>query len=217
MSAQEKPNRYALDVSRFADTTSYELAVLVHRVTEAERTIEKKRFEGKHGPFQPPKGALAAARNRPDEWSASKDWGEFAKTFSVLEACRVELGVSLGEVARRIALELRPANAEVIFWIGKWSQSVEQKSDIELQLQQHTSEIEQAKEKERQARRRGGLAKNEDMVKAKEFVLAEWTRNKDAYGGNRSAFGRVYVVRILKELDLVVKHRTISVNWLGKL
>lgn len=216
MSAKKRPNPNALDVSRFVGTPSYELSVVAHRETEAQRTIEALAFRAQHGDIPPPQNALSLIVE-PYDRSAYKPWGEYAKSFDVLERCREVLGGSLGDVAKRIALELRPENAEALFWMATWLQALDHADDIKAQMHDQIQSIEKAKEKARQDRRSGGLAKHKEMAKAEAFVLAEWALHKDAYDGNRTDFARHYVGRIWNELGIPVKHRTIAVNWLGGL
>lgn len=213
MIAKKKPNPYALDVTQFVDSPSYELAVVVHRVTEALRALEALAFREKHGPWQPSTNALMAAVGTYD-WSASKPWGEYAESFDVLERCRAELGVPLGEVAKRIALELRPENWEVIYWKGTWLQALDQAANVKWQMHLQTQAIERAKKKQRQDAIDAANAKHKDHTEAKEFVLSQWQLYRDSYKGNRTKFAKRYVEVIKEELGLEVAHRTISAEWL---
>jgi hypothetical protein len=216
MSAKNKPNPYALDVTQFVDSPSYELAVVVHRETEAKRALEALTSREWHGPLQPPRNALMAGFQTYD-FSAIKPWGEYAKTFDVLVRCREELGGSLGDVAKRIALELGPENSEALFWMATWLQALDHADNIKAQMQEQTQAIEKAKEKARQDRRSGGLAKNKQKANAKAFVRAEWALHQDAYARNKRAFARDYVGRIRHELGVEVTHDFVSVKCLGGL
>ncbi len=213
MSAKRKPNPYALDVTRFIDSPSYELALLVHQETEAQRAIDALAFRAQHGNIPPPSNALMLGVGLYD-LSAFKPWGEYAKSFDVLERCGTALGLPLGDVAKRISVELQPDNWEVIFWMGTWLQALDQATNIKAQMREQTQAIEREKEKRRQDRRSGGLAKNKEKAKAKEFVRAEWALHQHAYDRNKRAFARHYVGRILHELGVEVTHDFVSVKCL---
>ena len=216
MIAKKKPNPYALDVTRFVDSPSHALAVLVHRETEALRTSEAQAFKAKHGDIRPSTNAFLWPPELFDS-SKTRDWGDYAKSFDVLERCCAELGVPLGGVAKRIALELRPENWEVMFWMGTWLNALDHAADIKAQLYEQTQAIEQAKKKQSQVAINRANQKHKHHAKAKAFVLEEWTLHKNAYEGNRTAFATAYVRRIWHEMGIKVALKTVSVNWLGTL
>ncbi len=60
MSAKKKANPNALDVALFEGSPAYELALVVHRETEAQRTIEEMAFRAHYGSRSQPKNALRA-------------------------------------------------------------------------------------------------------------------------------------------------------------
>lgn len=216
MSARKKSNPNALTIANFEGSPAYELAVVVHRETEAQRAIDAQAFRAQHGDRpQPTNPLMALVTTEPHDLSAYKPWDDYAESFDVLERCRHALGGSLGDVAKRIALELQPKNVKAMFWMATWLQALDHADNLKAQMREQTQAFNQAKEKERQDRRSGGLAKHEEMARAKAFVLAEWGLHKAAYEGNRSEFARHYVGRLVYELGIRVKHKTIAVNWLG--
>ena len=217
MSAKWKPNPNVLDVTRFADSPSYELAVAVHRETEAQRAMEAQAFKAQHGDIPPPTNALLALLGKSPDSSSYKPWGEYAMSFDVLRRCGESLGITEGKVAKRIALELLPDNGEAMFWMASWLLALDEALDLEERMEELSGEIEQAKEKQRQIRREGGIAKHEEKARAKAFVLKEWALHKDAYEGNRTAFATDYISRIRHEMNIKVSIKTVSVNWLGGL
>jgi hypothetical protein len=211
------PSLYALDVSRFADSPAYELAVVVHRETEAQRAIEARTFKAEHGDVPWPRTILQALTG-PYDRSAEKPWSEYANDFHVLERCRVALGVStLGVIAERIRVELHPENWEVFFWMAAWLQEVDVTGNLQARMHKLTQAIEREREKQRRDRADGGFAKHQKTAKAKAFVLREWALHKDAYAGNRTAFATDYARRIKNEMVIDVAVKTIAVNWLGRL
>jgi hypothetical protein len=61
----------------------------------------------------------------------------------------------------------------------------------------------------------GGRAKYKEHTKAKEFVQKEWEAHRDEYEGNKSAFARDYVRRVLNELNVKVTEKTLREVWLS--
>lgn len=61
----------------------------------------------------------------------------------------------------------------------------------------------------------GGRAKYKEHSKAKEFVQSEWAAHQDEYEGNKSAFARDYVRRVLNELNVRVTEKTLREVWLS--
>jgi hypothetical protein len=61
----------------------------------------------------------------------------------------------------------------------------------------------------------GGRAKYKDHSKAREFVQNEWEAHRDEYEGNKSAFARDYVRRVLNELNVKVTEKTLREVWLS--
>lgn len=59
-----------------------------------------------------------------------------------------------------------------------------------------------------------GEAKHRKTNKAKAFVRAEWHKHRDAYEGNKSAFTRDYVKRVLNEFDALVTEKQMREVWL---
>jgi hypothetical protein len=215
MSPKEKLSRYALDVSRFAGTSSHELALVVHLETETQRAIEAQEFEAnkKTGNLPAPTNALMSMVE-PYDWSTSKPWDEYAKNIDVLERCDASLGVPAGEVAKRIVSELHPKNWEVIFWIGAWLQVVDEKADAEVQRQQMLRKLEQAKMDRSKAATDAANAKHCKMAKVQAYAIEEWALNKAKYKGNRTQFAKCYVEVIQEEFGIEVAQKTIHATWL---
>ena len=187
MSAKRKPNPNVLDVTRFADSPSYELAVVVHRETEAQRAIEAQAFIAQHGDIPPATNALQALLNKPPDGSVYKPWGEYAMSFDVLRRCSEALGITEGKVAKRIALEFLPDNAEPMFWMAEWLLVLDEALDLEERMEELSGEIKQAKEKRRQAAIAAAKEKHEDHSKAKDYVLSGWQLYSASYKGNRTS------------------------------
>ena len=148
MISNRKANPYVLDkteldVSRFVGSPSYELAVVVHRETEARRTLDALEFREKHGEAAQEANVFPGLLGH-DPYDASKfcHWGEYATSLDVLMRCRETLGEPIGDVVKRIAVELRPDNAETIFWMGAWLETLNEKSDVEVQLKKKKDEFE---------------------------------------------------------------------------
>jgi hypothetical protein len=214
MIEKKKPSRYVLDYTKFAETPAYELAVVVHRETEAQRATEARAFKAQHGDIPPPTNALLMGLLGPYNSSAPTPWSEYTKSFDVLERCRAELGVPLGDVAKRIALELRPENWEVIFWMGTWLQALDQKSNIEFQFQEHKNEIERAKRERSESAVNAAHASHAKDAEAKAYVLQEWALHKQRFKGNRTSFAKTYVEVILSKFNHEVAMKTIHAIWL---
>jgi hypothetical protein len=51
--------------------------------------------------------------------------------------------------------------------------------------------------------------------KAREFVVAEWLKHREAYGGNKSEFARHYAARVWNELQVRVTEKQIREVWLA--
>lgn len=210
---KKRSNPSALDIAHFFGTPSYELAVVVHRETEAQRTIEALEFRAKHGDQPQPTNALMAlASTEPYDLSGYRPWGEYAKSFDVLERCREELGGSPGDVAKRIALELQPENSEVIFWMANWLLALDEAFDSKAEMQELTATLEKSR---RENSVKGAESMHERQYgKAKRFVQAEWKTLKPAFEGNKSAFARQYVPKVSSQFDLIITHKTIATSWL---
>ena len=204
-----------LDVTKFVGSPSYELAVVVHRETEALRKLDALEFQAKHGsvglPAIAPPGLLSGG---PYDSSQFEHWGEYANNFALLMRCGEALGAPIGEVAKRIALELLPENAEIFFWMGSWLQALDQKLDIEFQFREQTGQIEEAKRKRSKAASDAAIKKNEEHAKAEAYVLAEWALRKAKFKGNRTKFAEAYVEVIRHELRIEVAMKTIHAVWL---
>ena len=214
MSAKRKPNPNVLDVTRFADSPSYELAVVVHRETEAQRAIEAQAFKAQHGEIPLPTNALLALVAKSPDGSVYEPWGEYAMSIDVLRRCGEALGITMGEVAKRIALELLPDNAEPMFWMASWMLVLDKALGLEERMEELSGEIEQAKEKRRQAAIDAAKTKHEHHSEAKDYVLSGWQLYKASYKGNRTKFAKRYVELIEEEFGLEVAQRTISGDWL---
>jgi hypothetical protein len=69
--------------------------------------------------------------------------------------------------------------------------------------------------------RLSAMARHEKTNKAKEFVVAEWQKHREQYGGNKSAFARDYSARVRNEFvnakgePLDIKEKTIRELWLS--
>lgn len=63
--------------------------------------------------------------------------------------------------------------------------------------------------------KQGGIAKNRNHNRARQFVAAEWLTHQAAYGNNKSAFARDYSRRVKNELDVSVTEKTIREVWLA--
>jgi hypothetical protein len=205
----------ALDVAQFHATHSHDLAVVVHRETEAARAADVAKLEAEHGEFMPNQNLLMAL-TRPASWCASTNWSEYL-TDETLRRCAAVLKISTGALLKRIVSELHPANWEVLFWRGAWHRQVEESSlevvDLEMRLEEQAEKFEAQKRANAKA---GGHASHEkEYGSAKAFVLAEWTKHKDSYGGNKTAFARHYVLKVKAECDRVVTQRTIANSWLA--
>lgn len=61
----------------------------------------------------------------------------------------------------------------------------------------------------------GGRAKYKEHSKAKEFVQREWETHQGEYEGNKSAFARDYVRRVLNEFNVKVTEKTLREVWLS--
>jgi hypothetical protein len=59
-----------------------------------------------------------------------------------------------------------------------------------------------------------GEAKHRKTNQAKAFVRAEWHKHREAYEGNKSAFTRDYVKRVLHEFDATVTEKQMREVWL---
>jgi hypothetical protein len=215
MNGLRKLTRKALDVSLLEGTPSHDLAVVVHRETEALRAIEAQEFQAsvQRGDIHPPTNALQAVAG-PYDASAYREWGEYAKRLEVLDRCHEALGIPAGVVATRIALELRPENAEVLYWIGAWLTAMDQKFDVEVQWRMHQAEIEKARIDRSRAAADAAMASHAKHAKAKEYVRAEWALYKTKFKNNRTKFAETYVEVLQEEFKIEVKLRTIHAVWL---
>lgn len=214
MSEKKKPNRYALDATKFADTPAYELAVVVHRETEAQRAIEAQAFKAKHGDIPPPTNALMMGLVGPYDRSAHKTWGEYATSLDVLERCRAELGLPTGDVAKRIALELQPENWEVLFWMANWLKEIDRYANVKWQMHLQTQAIEQANAIKRQQAADAANAKNAKYRKAEEYCQDEWKTYAEKFGHDKDKFARAYVEVVEDTFKFTPKTRTIVDTWL---
>lgn len=61
----------------------------------------------------------------------------------------------------------------------------------------------------------GGEKKNRAHNQARFFVVAEWTKHREQYGDNKSAFARDYARRVKFEMDVDVTEKTIREVWLS--
>ena len=208
MSAKRKPNPNVLDATQFADSPAYDLAVVVHRETEAERAIEAQTFKD----HPPPTNAIQALLAPPHGSSDFKPWGEYVKSYDVLERCGAALGLPLGVIATRISLELRPENWEVIFWMGTWLRVVDQANDLKAQMREQVETIERSK---RDKAVNGAERMHEkNYGAAKRFIQKEWANLRRAFEENKSAFARQYVPKVHSQFGLVITHKTIASSWL---
>jgi hypothetical protein len=215
MSAKTKLNRNALDVARFVGGPSYDLAVVVHRETEAQRGIDALAFRAQHGDRpQPTNPLVALVTTEPYDRSAYKSWDDYAKNFDVLLRCSESLGGSLGDVAKRIALELQPENSEALFWMATWLQALDHADDLKSQMAEQNEAIERAKSERRKAAVDAANASHAPHAAAREYVVSEWALHKGKFGGNRTKFATQYVEVILSEFKLTVAARTIHATWL---
>lgn len=213
MNTWKKLGANVLDLTKFAGHPSLKLAAVVHRETEAQRARELRALQEQHGPAQPPLNALMSSFD-PEYWCRTKSWWEYAKDLSVLERCSNELELPVGEVARKIAMELDPGNAEAMYWMGTWLLTLDEKTDIEFQLKVRQSEIRVAQEARSKSAREAARALHEPHAKAKAYVRADWALHKEKFKGNRTAFAKNYVEVIQEEFQISVAQRTISADWL---
>jgi len=203
-----------LDAARFDATSSHQLALVLHRETEAARKAQAAQLVIEHGEFMPVQNLLMIKR-RPAEWCADIHWTEYL-TDEVLGRCAAALTVSKGVILERIVSEFRPENWEVLFWRGAWYGELEDSTleiiDLEFRLKGQAQKLEAQR---RAIAKAGGHASHESQYgKAKAFVRAEWKEQRELYGGNKSAFARIYVDRARKEYDTVVTNKTIASVWL---
>lgn len=58
-------------------------------------------------------------------------------------------------------------------------------------------------------------ARHKANREAKDFVRSEWSKHREAYGGNKSAFARDYVKRVLNEFSVKVTEKQMREVWLA--
>ncbi|HEX2541495.1 MAG TPA: hypothetical protein VHM00_10480 [Caldimonas sp.] len=146
--------------------------------------------------------------------SVSTPWFEYLTREAVLSRCAPALNLDRGELAMRIATELRPQNWQVFFWMGSWYSTIAQSFEKSIALtivQRKLAELEQRKAAMARA---GGHARHRHEAAARAFVIAHWRLERAEYNGNRSAFARDYVPRLKREYDVDVSHKTVSASWL---
>lgn len=203
------PGEGALQISRFEDSPTYELAEVVHRETEIARAVAAAQFKEQYG--EPKSFNLLSSSPGAYDPTTFTPWFTYLD-FEVLNRCASALSISLGVLLGRIVKELRPDNWESLFWQGAYYRERDARIDIESQSEDQAEKFEAQKLEIAKA---GGDARHKKHYGgAKAFVLNEWTLNQASYKRNKTKFAVDYVRRIKHEFGKDISHATISDSWL---
>jgi hypothetical protein len=167
--SRSTPGEGALQISRFEDSPTYELAEVVHRETEIARAVAAAQFKHQFGEPEVINLLSRSPISRdPSTWTP---WFNYLD-FEVLNRCAKALSISIGVLLDRIVKELGPDNWELLHWRGACYRESDAHIDTEMEMEDL---IEKYKAQKLANAKAGGHASNQKQYgNAKAFVRSEW-------------------------------------------